>query len=321
MANNESSNNITGNESIEELEAWLDGLEEDDGVDEPPTEAKKSSNDDDLKANDDVIADKATDTATVGTESSEIDAQKVIESKNGGHTIPYSELEKARAETQTLQQQIKELQAGHQTHEKTQRMVESRNKQLTALGVEPEDLPEDVVVSDDELAQMAEDYPEIGRAMMAMNQKIKAISPQEQQQSAEQTSQDNDDVGQMIQSIPELAEMQKSGGDDWQRAIELDDQLMADPNWQGKTQVERFQEVTRQVVTEKSTSSRDTAERVANQAIDKAKGTLPSSPSEIGNSHVHQQSNAEFMASANAAEMQAKFMDMDMDEMEAMLTE
>lgn len=334
---------FTGTESIEELEAWLDSQEDFEGDDDFPQSADDDNQDENNQAEEQHEADTTAAPATVDAELSETDEQQVIESKNGGHAIPYSVLEDERKEKQLLRQQLDELikkqDESSQTqaaYDKAQRVIEHLNNQLTGMGAEPQELPEDIEVTDDDVKSLGEDYPEFGRVLTGQQNEIKKLKrlleQKTQGQTAAQSAQPKVDIGEIIQSIPELAKMQQAGGEDWQRAIELDDQLIVDPNWQGRSQAERFQEVTRRVIESRNTAnnaindsrSRATAAHeqsaeIADRAIADAKNRLPNSPSEMGNSNNHLPSDSERMATASDAEMQRMMMDLSDEEINDLL--
>ena len=321
--------NLTGNETPEELEAILDSIdgvldddsEHDDDDIELDDESSDGSSDTDSADSD--TADSATAQSEEQQEQQEEQKPKGVAAKDGEHVIPYDVLERERTEKQQLKEQLEAMQKKQSDWEQSQRLLELRNKQLEKLGVEPEDLPENLSVSDEQLEALMDDYPEIGKVLKVIVAKTSA----NQAASQEPTEPVINPVVDVIEQNADLSAWREQGGESWNKAIEIDEQLRADPQWSDKPLAERFAEVVNMTKAAMSPPEPDKKPELSEQDIkakaeeveSKAKGALPSSPSAIGSTNKHQPSELEQLASADAESLMAMMQGKSQAEIEALL--
>ncbi|EKO3566630.1 hypothetical protein [Vibrio metschnikovii] len=321
--------NLTGNETPEELEALLDSIdgvldddsEHDDDDIELDDEGSDGRSDTDSADSDD--ADSATAQDEEQQEQQEEQKPKGVAAKDGEHVIPYDVLERERQEKQQLKEQLETMQKKQSDWEQSQRLLELRNKQLEKLGVEPEDLPENLSVSDEQLEALMDDYPEIGKILKVIVAKTNA----NQAASQEPTEPVISPVVDVIEQNADLSAWRDQGGESWNKAVEIDEQLRADPQWADKPLAERFAEVVSLTKAAMLPPTPDKAPELSEQDIkakaeeveSKAKSTLPSSPSAIGSTSKHQPSELEQLANADAESLMAMMQGKSQAEIEALL--
>ncbi|GHX75411.1 ATPase [Vibrio cholerae] len=286
---------INGNESLEEIEALLEKLEAEGSgnaavVEKPADEL--DLNDDQLKGADVLEGDTNADSPTAKTD---VQPEGIL-AKDQKHIIPMEVLERERQEKAQLRQELDQLKAQSAQLEKAQRMIDVRNKQLEELGVAPADLPEDVMIDADKLAALQEDYPELAPFFLAMNNKIESLvvngsvaasaTPPAAEEPAAPAV--NAELSTALQGNSDLQSWMSEGGARWSAAQQIDDHLASSPEWATRSYAERFAEVSKRVrlaFGDEPTISAQDALKAAQDASSKAKGSLPASPSELGNTH------------------------------------
>lgn len=166
------------------------------------------------------VPTQATDSAppdAVATPATEIAG---VLTKDGKNVIPMHVLDEARVNASKqrmraeelaeqnllLQKQLEDLKAGKQA--------------------EPDELTEEMV------AQMEEDFPDQGRVLRKAFERTKAIqtqapSPRNIQQEAEQEASSAKELDSAIAARPLLTQYREKGGIVWERAVEIDRELMA----------------------------------------------------------------------------------------------
>ncbi|RBM29064.1 ATPase [Vibrio tarriae] len=285
---------VTGNETLEELEALLESMEAEESR---PTVEKEQGTDEHLAPSSqsqsveglDGDTDAASPTAEPNTKPDGILA------KDQKHIIPMEVLERERQEKAQLRQELEELKAHSAQLEKAQRMIDVRNKQLEELGVAPADLPEDVTIDEKKLAALQEDYPELAPFFLAMNNKIEALvssgtvaastTPPETESAAPV---DNAELTTALKANADLQSWMSEGGARWNAAQQIDDHLASSSEWANRSYAERFEEVSKRVrlaFGDEPKLSAQEALSAAQEASRKAKNALPASPSELGNTH------------------------------------
>ncbi|EGQ8476234.1 ATPase [Vibrio cholerae] len=285
---------VTGNETLEELEALLDSMEAEEsratvekeqGADEHLALSSQSQSVEGLDGD----TDAASPTAEPNAKPDGILA------KDQKHIIPMEVLERERQEKAQLRQELEELKAHSAQLEKAQRMIDVRNKQLEELGVAPADLPEDVTIDEKKLAALQEDYPELAPFFLAMNNKIEALvssgtvaasTTQPETESAAPV--DNAELTTALQANADLQSWMSEGGARWNAAQQIDDHLASSSEWANRSYAERFEEVSKRVrlaFGDEPKLSAQEALSAAQEASRKAKNALPASPSELGNTH------------------------------------
>ncbi|EGQ7707356.1 ATPase [Vibrio paracholerae] len=285
---------VTGNETLEELEALLESMEAEEsratvekeqGADEHLVPSSQSQSVEGLDGD----TDAASPTAEPNAKPDGILA------KDQKHIIPMEVLERERQEKAQLRQELEELKAHSAQLEKAQRMIDVRNKQLEELGVAPADLPEDVTIDEKKLAALQEDYPELAPFFLAMNNKIEALvssgtvaasTTSPETESAAPV--DNAELTTALQANADLQSWMSEGGARWNAAQQIDDHLASSSEWANRSYAERFEEVSKRVrlaFGDEPKLSAQEALSAAQEASRKAKNALPASPSELGNTH------------------------------------
>lgn len=110
--------------------------------------------------------------------------------------------------------------------------------------------PQSSELSDDELAELANDFPavaKIARRVKEVEQIVAAARPTAPQEFEPVAY--VDDVQSDIDAVPVLFELQHDPArqEEFQKAIEIDEQLSKQPAWANKPRRERFAEVARQI--------------------------------------------------------------------------
>lgn len=306
---------ITGNETLEELEALTDKYADAEVVDELPADDTPPEEPPEPKPDTPSDVDTDADPAPADEEPAEDEAPipTGIEAKDGEHVIPYDVLERERKEKAHIKVQL----------EASERLLAVRDRQLKRLGVAPEDLPENLQLTDEQLDALADDYPEIGLAIRGLVAKVARLE-QPQSHEAEppspSTGSDTDThpVLAAIHANEALKAWHESGGEQWNKAMDIDDQLRADPDWADKPLEARFQEVTRLTKAHFDQQVKEKAKE-AEQKLEE--DVLPNSPSEMGSSSQHTPTKAEQLLNADASEMQSLMADMSMEEIDTLLAQ
>ncbi|EPE3041224.1 ATPase [Vibrio cholerae] len=285
---------VTGNETLEELEALLESMEAEESR---PTVEKEQGADEHLAPSSQSQSVEGLDGDTdAASPTAEPNAKPDgILAKDQKHIIPMEVLERERQEKAQLRQELEELKAHSAQLEKAQRMIDVRNKQLEELGVAPADLPEDVTIDEKKLAALQEDYPELAPFFLAMNNKIEALvssgtvaastTPPETESAAPV---DNADLTTALKANADLQSWMSEGGARWNAAQQIDDHLASSSEWSNRSYAERFEEVSKRVrlaFGDEPKLSAQEALSAAQEASRKAKNALPASPSELGNTH------------------------------------
>lgn len=285
---------VTGNETLEELEALLESMEAEESS---PTVEKEQGADEHLVTSSQSQSVEGLDGDTdAASPTAEPNAKPDgILAKDQKHIIPMEVLEREWQEKAQLRQELEELKAHSAQLEKAQRMIDVRNKQLEELGVAPADLPEDVTIDEKKLAALQEDYPELAPFFLAMNNKIEALvssgtvaastTPPETESAAPV---DNAELTTALQANADLQSWMSEGGARWNAAQQIDDHLASSSEWANRSYAERFEEVSKRVrlaFGDEPKLSAQEALSAAQEASRKAKNALPASPSELGNTH------------------------------------
>ncbi|EJK2105158.1 ATPase [Vibrio cholerae] len=285
---------VTGNETLEELEALLESMEAEESR---PTVEKEQGDDERLVPSSQSQSAEGLDGDTdAASPTAEPNAKPDgILAKDQKHIIPMEVLERERQEKAQLRQELEELKAHSAQLEKAQRMIDVRNKQLEELGVAPADLPEDVTIDEKKLAALQEDYPELAPFFLAMNNKIEALvssgtvaasTTSPETESAAPV--DNAELTTALQANADLQSWMSEGGARWNAAQQIDDHLASSSEWANRSYAERFEEVSKRVrlaFGDEPKLSAQEALSAAQEASRKAKNALPASPSELGNTH------------------------------------
>lgn len=252
---------------------------------------------------------------TNSDDSTAAEPERVVLSKDGKHTIPYEVLENARNRAQKLEQENQQLQAITGERDKLQALLEKHGIDMNA-----EDLGGK---TDDELQELADDFPVVGKVIAKQAQKIQELEGKlNQQQSEHGANSGKTAVVQAFESIPELVSWQAGDKDRLEYAVAKDDELMSDPIWQDKPVRERFLEAVRRTQSafgDKPSAQPGQQQQQRKQA--KQGDGLPNSPSELGNS-VRESSakgTPEYYASLSPSELQREMLGMSPDAIDQLL--
>ncbi|KUI98948.1 hypothetical protein [Vibrio sp. MEBiC08052] len=301
---------LTGNESPEEIEALLDRIEADE---------LEIDNDADVSNGQSATGKPTADNSEVSAasqdepETSEIAVQSGIAAKDGEHII-FDVLERERETNKQLQQQLDEFKSRESQWSDDQRLLELRNQQLESLGVDPADLPENFNVTEEQLNELAEDYPEIGKMIRHLYARVDQFESRQPHEPAPPSN----PVADAIEENSDLRAWQQEGGAQWNKALDIDDELRADPNWSQRPLNERFAEVARRVKDQKQSEAK--AQQETAEAQDPS-DDLPASPSEVGQTTTHQLSPKDRLATADETDIQSMFSGMTDAQIEALLSE
>lgn len=300
---------ITGEETQEQLNALLDKVMEVEVSDEPKDaltgddrEGLFSTENEDNNAGQvqNTTGDKQAPTPGAGTEEEEQSQETVkgILAKDGKHVIPYDVLEAERAEKQRITQRYEQQLA------EEQRKIDLLTSQIKQAGMTPDPLPEDARISDEQIAKIREDYPEMADALTLMARKYDYLQSQIQEAQPQQQTEDQDNSAgaAALSSVPDLVEWNQSDPDKFAVAAHIDEKLQNDPAWKGKPMTERFAEAARRtriafgeapeqepdvasVQGEVAQQQAKAALQQAQQKIQQAESSaMPASPSDLGSS-------------------------------------
>ena len=268
-------NNLTGTESLEELEAALAGIEVVDEPDEkaatPDTEEKGETNTETPSA--EVKQEGSTDSqANEQQEGSEqASAEKVVLSKDGKNVIPYEVLAQQREETKRLREENEQLRAVAADRDKLAEKLEKEGISLTDDQI-ADLLPE-------QLEELAEDYPGIAPVIKMLSAKLNAI-----ESTSRQSTPATNPVEAALNAVPDLVAWKDGDEDRFSFAVTVDQKLQSDPAWKDKPLNERFAEAakrTRAAFGDAATAAEQSG-KPAGKESPSAKTKIPDSPSDIG---------------------------------------
>lgn len=291
---------ITGNESFEELEAKL-ALIEGEGdevvVDDPlvpaPTTAPvtTTTTGDTTQQSTVTVADPVPPAAVpaVAEPTPGVDVKNPVLAKDGVHTIPYEVLEATRERARQAEQRVQELSVSAGKVTELEKQIQTLKQRAVDAGADESLLTEDGL-TEDQLSELAEEYPALGRHLRALTQKINAINPAPAVAPTAQPGANPVDVA--LLHVPDLDAWRAADPDRWDMAVVIDTKLQKDPTFADKTMVQRFQEVERRV----KAAFGDTPPAAGDQAdllvqaeskVAAAANKLPGSPSDIGSTVTH----------------------------------
>ncbi|MCO5341126.1 hypothetical protein NG896_00975 [Aeromonas veronii] len=264
--------NLTGTESLDELEAMLAEIEQapdvelDNGTDTKQTDVEPAPSAGEVAAgNEQAAANQVEEQASA--------PEKVVMAKNGQHTIPYEVLEQARNEAKQLREQLAQSQQAQAERDKLQALLEKN-------GIDPSVDPDDI--SQEELEQLAQDYPDLGKPIAAIARKLQKLEPQAAPQQVQPVA---NPVQAALQAVPDLAAWRDGDQDRFDMALTIDDKLQADPAWSNKPLAERFAEVARRTKLAFGDEVEAPPAKAPGKAAEKPADHIPSSPSELGQTH------------------------------------
>ncbi|EJM3641579.1 hypothetical protein NOH45_000394 [Salmonella enterica] len=319
---------ITGEETQEQLEELMakmgeievegDDEEQEESAEHPDSESSETVQTD--------TCDKQAPTPWAGTEEEGQPQEDVkgILARDGKHVIPYDVLEAERTGRQRVEQEAFLLK---QQLAEEQRKIDLLTSQIKQAGMTPDPLPEDTRISDEQIARIKEEYPEVANALTLMARKYDYL--QARIQEAQQVPQENL-VVQAMNAVPDLVVWQRSDPDKFAVAIHLDEKLQTDPAWKDKPLTERFAEVARRTraaygeVPPEPVAEQDKNQKVLAAVADKvakadAAAALPDSPSDVGNTAAVPQDKFEQLLGASYADAEAVMSGMSDADIDAIL--
>lgn len=264
--------NLTGTESLDELEAMLADIEREPDAELDNGTGTKQTDVDPAPSAGEVAAGNE-QAAAAQVEEQAGAPEKVVMAKNGQHTIPYEVLEQARNETKQLREQLAQAQQAQAERDKLQALLEKN-------GIDPSVDPDNI--SKEELERLAEDYPDIGKALMAVASKLDKLK---QQAAPQQVQPVANPVQAALQAVPDLAAWRDGDQDRFDMALTIDDKLQADPAWSNKPLAERFAEVARRTKLAFGDEVEAPPAKAPSKAAEKPADFIPSSPSALGQTH------------------------------------
>lgn len=248
------------------------------------------------------------DTSSEGNE----DGDRVVLSKDGKHTIPYEVLENQRKRAQALEAENQQLKAIAAERDKLQAALDKNGIQLTAEEVEGK--------TDDELAELMEDFPAIGKVFSKYSNRINELEGRLAEKAQPETNAKNE-VMTAFESIPELVSWKEGDQDRLDYAIARDAELMSDPIWQAKPVRERFQEAVRRTQSAFGDKVSQPAQQQKQQKQAAKPDGLPNSPSDLGTSvrETSTKGTPEYYASLSQSELQREMASMTPDAIDKLL--
>ncbi|ENG8266128.1 hypothetical protein ABVJ26_002965 [Salmonella enterica] len=319
---------ITGEETHEQLEELMAKMGEIEvkGDDEEPEESAEHPGSESSETVQTDTCDKQAPTPGAGTEEEGQPQEDVkgILARDGKHVIPYDVLEAERTGRQRVEQEAFLLK---QQLAEEQRKIDLLTSQIKQAGMTPDPLPEDTRISDEQIARIKEEYPEVANALTLMARKYDYL--QARIQEAQQVPQENP-VVQAMNAVPDLVVWQRSDPDKFAVAIHLDEKLQTDPAWKDKPLTERFAEVARRTraaygeVSPEPVAEQDKNQKVLAAVADKvakadAAAALPDSPSDVGNTAAVPQDKFEQLLGASYADAEAVMSGMSDADIDAIL--
>ncbi|ECM3600889.1 hypothetical protein PK92_22220 [Salmonella enterica subsp. enterica serovar Senftenberg] len=319
---------ITGEETQEQLEELMAKMGEIEvkGDDEEPEESAEHPGSESSETVQTDTCDKQAPTPGAGTEEEGQPQEDVkgILARDGKHVIPYDVLEAERTGRQRVEQEAFLLK---QQLAEEQRKIDLLTSQIKQAGMTPDPLPEDTRISDEQIARIKEEYPEVANALTLMARKYDYL--QARIQEAQQVPQENP-VVQAMNAVPDLVVWLRSDPDKFAVAIHLDEKLQTDPAWKDKPLTERFAEVARRTraaygeVPPEPVAEQDKNQKVLAAVADKvakadAAAALPDSPSDVGNTAAVPQDKFEQLLGASYADAEAVMSGMSDADIDAIL--
>ncbi|EBU9317240.1 hypothetical protein DMO52_23255 [Salmonella enterica subsp. enterica serovar Amager] len=319
---------ITGEETQEQLEELMAKMGEIEvkGDDEEPEESAEHPGSESSETVQTDTCDKQAPMPGAGTEEEGQPQEDVkgILARDGKHVIPYDVLEAERTGRQRVEQEAFLLK---QQLAEEQRKIDLLTSQIKQAGMTPDPLPEEARISDEQIAKIREEYPEVANALTLMARKYDYL--QARIQEAQQVPQENP-VVQAMNAVPDLVVWQRSDPDKFAVAIHLDEKLQTDPAWKDKPLTERFAEVARRTraaygeVPPEPVAEQDKNQKVLAAVADKvakadAAAALPDSPSDVGNTAAVPQDKFEQLLGASYADAEAVMSGMSDADIDAIL--
>ena len=293
--------NLTGTESLDELEAMLEAIEREPDAELDDGTATEQTDVDPAPSAGEVAAGNEQANTEQGGEGA-TEPEKVILAKSGQHTIPYEVLEQSRNEVKVLREQLAQSQQAQAERDKLAAVLEQNGIELDTSD------PDSIDVA--AIEELAQDYPDLGKPLAAIARKL---------QKLEQPAQPAiNPVQAALQAVPDLVSWREKDQDRFDFAIIVDEKLQADPAWQGKSLDERFAEAARRTKLAFGDEAIPPTKAPGKEA-DKPADFIPSSPSELGQTHHAAPTGVERFGTMSQTELIGEMGAMTDAQMEALL--
>lgn len=211
-------------------------------------------------------------------------SKPVILAKDGVHTIPYDVLEATRERARQAEERAQQLSADAAKATQLEKELNNLKQRAVDAGVDAS-LLDDSGLNDEQLKELMEEYPALGKHLQALTRQISALSTPTTAAPASVPSAGASQVDVALMQLPELDGWRSGDQDRWDMALVIDGRLQKDPAFAGKSLVQRFQEVERRVKAafgDAPAQDQATIAAQADKAVAAAAATLPGSPSDIG---------------------------------------
>lgn len=293
--------NLTGTESLDELEAMLEAIEREPDAELDDGTATEQTDVQPAPSAGEVAAGNEQGSTEQGGEGV-AEPEKVILAKSGQHTIPYEVLEQARNEAKQLREQLAQSQQAQAERDKLAAVLEQNGIELDTSD------PDSIDVA--AIEELAQDYPDLGKPLAAIARKL---------QKLEQPAQPAiNPVQAALQAVPDLVSWREKDQDRFDFAIIVDEKLQADPAWQGKSLDERFAEAARRTKLAFGDEVIPPAKAPSKEA-EKPTDFIPSSPSALGQTHHAAPTGVERFGAMSQTELIGEMGAMTDAQMEALL--
>lgn len=267
--------NLTGTESLEDLEALLATVEngddnsgsadtEEKGVEQPASPAAESEQTG--------SESQADDKEKGNTEQPQKEGEKYVSSKDGAHKIPYAVLEHERAEAKRLREENESLRQAAAERDQLKAKLEKEGISLT------DDQIADL--TPEQLAELTEDYPGVAPVIKVLTSKLAALEAKSAQPATPATN----PIEAAIAAVPDLLAWKDADADRFTFAVTVDEHLKSDPAWKDKPLSERFAEAAKRTRAAfgDAAPAAEQPDKPAGKEPPSAKPRIPDSPSDIG---------------------------------------
>jgi hypothetical protein len=252
-----------------------------------------------------------------GAEAAETSTPARVEgvaSKDGSRILPYAALQAERRSARVANSRLESV---------TKELDDA--KQLIA-DLKAGKTPESLAVTEDDVQQMEEDFPEQGKKMRALFEAAQAAESNKPEPKAADVDTE-DPVQDAIDQVPLLVEWQHGDAEKFGRAQALDTALKDSPKWRDKPAVARFEHVAKLVAEEydiqvpepkASSKTTTTPSAAATQAAAAATRANPNTLSDFKGGAVADHGTAD-LQKMPATSMLNRFMDMSDADIDAQL--
>lgn len=247
------------------------------------------------------------------------DIKSPVLSKDGKRTIPYEVLEVARQKATAATEEANSLRAKVAEYEGKNQKV---NKFLEAKGIDPESITDEQVesLSAEEMKQLEEIDPLIGKAIRLMNENLARTQP------VQEPVKTGNPIMDAISANADLNAWRGNDPDRWDFAVSVDDKLKADPKFQSLSLQDRFAEAARRTriafgdeQAEPQKTTETTAEIAAKKVAAATAQAVPRSLSNIGITPTSERPLAEQLADLSPAELTARMATMTASQIDEVL--